>query len=511
MSNSSTVDREFLQTLLACAFVLQQSQKVSPSLSSIGEGERLTTSGVLDADVEHPIVDDKPNVTTNNGAVAGLNGGGSEVPVPRLEEDDRSSGAFLSYLASTIYAQGGAVSADAALDLVLNDIAEQARQATNASAAAIALKRGEEMVCRARTGKSAREIGAPLELPGNCIQGSEALRCDDTEADSRADAVVCRRHEIRSFLIFPLLKQGELVGLFEILSSRPGAFGDRDVQILQGLSRQVLINLNCATEIPSCPPESETQTAAESMNACFESFRVRPPEVKTAQFRLSDPWKRLPVIVVIAFALLLGWMLGRITWPGTMGKKGAAVAGSVSQAVGARPTPRVTARPDPIAQPEENRHATPSRPPAPDSPKAISPEAPSDTLVVYEDGKVIFQLKPLENVGPSSPESGETIPDQVEALKVPSATQGKAEARLLQGVEPEYPEAARQQHIQGLVILEVNVGKDGGVQELTVISGNSMLAIAASDAVRKWRFRPLLQNGRAVRFLTRIKVDFVLP
>ena len=510
MSNSLTVDREFLQTLLACAFALQQSQTDSPSPSATGEGERLTTSGGLDGDVEHLIVDDKRNVTNNDGAVAGLKDG-FQVSLIGLEEDDRSSGAFLSYLASSLCAHGGAASADAALDLVLNDIAEQARQATNASAAAIALRRGEEMVCRARTGKSAPELGAPFELPGDCIQPSEALRCDDTEADSRADAVVCRRHEIRSFLIFPLLKQGELVGLFEIFSSRPGAFGDRDVQILQGLSRQVLIDLNCATEIPTRPPENGPQTAADNMNACFESFRVRPPEVKTAQFRLHDPWKRLPVIVLIAFALLLGWMLGRITWPGIMGKKGPAVAGSVSQAMGAGPALGVTARPDPIAQPEENRHATPSRPPAPVPPKAISPEAPSDSLVVYEDGKVIFQLKPLENVGLSSPESGETIPDQVEVLNEPSASQGKAQARLLRGVEPEYPEAARQQHIQGLVILEVKVGKDGGVRQLTVIDGNSMLAIAASDAVRKWRFRPLLQNGRAVQFLTRIKVNFVLP
>jgi hypothetical protein len=402
MSNSSTARREFLQMLLACAFALQQSQKGSPPLSAIGKGERLTTREGLDVDVEHLMVDEKRDVTNNNGAVAELKDG-FQVSLLGLEEDDRSSGAFLSYLASTTYHNGGAVSADAALDLVLNDIAEQARQATNASAVAIALRRGEEMVCRARTGKSAPELGAPFELPGNCIQPSDALRCDDTEADFRADSVVCRSREIRSFLIFPLLKQDELVGFFEIFSSRPGAFGDRDVQILQGLSRQVLIDLKCATEIPVCPPENEPQTAAESMNACFESFRVRPPEVKTAQFRLPDPWKRLPVIVVIAFALLLGWMLGRITWPGTMGnrgtmgnsKKGPVVAGSVPQAVGAGPAPGVTARPDPIAQPEENRYATPSPPPTPVPPKAISPEAPSDSLVVYEDGKVVFQLNPL--------------------------------------------------------------------------------------------------------------------
>jgi protein TonB len=83
--------------------------------------------------------------------------------------------------------------------------------------------------------------------------------------------------------------------------------------------------------------------------------------------------------------------------------------------------------------------------------------------------------------------------------------------QVLQRVEPEYPEAARQQHIQGQVVLEAYVGKDGAVQQLTVISGNSMLATAASDAVRQWRFKPFVQNGRAGEFQTRIKVHFVLP
>jgi protein TonB len=83
--------------------------------------------------------------------------------------------------------------------------------------------------------------------------------------------------------------------------------------------------------------------------------------------------------------------------------------------------------------------------------------------------------------------------------------------RLLQRIEPEYPEAAKQQHIQGPVVLEAQVGKDGAVQQLTVISGNSMLSTAASDAVLKWRFKPLVQNGRAVQFQIRVKVDFVLP
>jgi protein TonB len=67
-----------------------------------------------------------------------------------------------------------------------------------------------------------------------------------------------------------------------------------------------------------------------------------------------------------------------------------------------------------------------------------------------------------------------------------------------------------QQHIQGSVVLQAQVGEDGAVQYLTVISGNSMLATAASDAVLKWRFKPIVQDGRTLPFQTRVKVDFAL-
>ena len=176
------------------------------------------------------------------------------------------------------------------------------------------------------------------------------------------------------------------------------------------------------------------------------------------------------------------------------------------------PPPLVGAKPDAVpAQPQENKQGDPSLPP-PVRPKAKSPEAPSENLVVYQDGKVIFPLKPSQDVDPSSVKSGETT-----ARSEPSATDpalgfsGKTNLQVLQRVEPEYPEAARQQHIQGQVVLEAYVGKDGAVQQLTVISGNSMLATAASDAVRQWRFKPFVQNGRAGEFQTRIKVHFVLP
>jgi TonB family protein len=250
----------------------------------------------------------------------------------------------------------------------------------------------------------------------------------------------------------------------------------------------------------SAPPRDEP-SAADRMDVCLASFRARPLEVTPALFRTRDPSTPVLVILVIALVALMGWMLGRVTWPRTADTK--------------RPPPLVSATSEAApAQTEENRHADPSTPP-PIPPKARNPEAPSDSLVVYQDGKVIFRLKPSEEAPSHNLKSGETLPTPSQAggesfaPDLPPDSVG--EAKVLQRVEPEYPEAARQQQIQGPVVLEVQVGKNGAVQQLTVISGNSMLVTAASEAVRQWRFKPIVQNGRAVHFQIRIQIDFVLP
>jgi TonB family protein len=489
MSNHSTIDREAFQKFLESAFAVQQSQIDSQSLSAIVEVGRLIRSGELDVDGAVDLIVDRTRKVADTAGVAIGPLSGAQLPLLELNEDDRSSGAFLSHLAITLSACGtGAVSADVALDRALNDIAEQARMMTKAGTAAITLMRGEEMVCCATAGKSAPELGELLNaragLSTECIQTKETQYCADTEADSRVDAGACRRLGIRSLLAFPMLKQGELLGLFEVFSPTTKAFGDRDVQTLQDLSQQALINVDRAAELSSPPPAEDLSTTADNMDGRLATLRIRPVEVKTAQVRLSGPWTPLLLILVIALASLAGWMLGRDMGQGTANKKG--------------PPALVSAKPNVAPpQPEETRQAEPSPPPVP--PKARSPETPSDGLVVYQNGKVIFRVKPSQAHGASS------APDP--ALVFPR----EASVRPLQQVQPEYPEAAKQQHIQGTVGLEAKVGKDGAVQQLAVISGNPMLATAASDAVLKWRFKPLVQNSRAVPFQTRIKVDFVLP
>ena len=77
-------------------------------------------------------------------------------------------------------------------------------------------------------------------------------------------------------------------------------------------------------------------------------------------------------------------------------------------------------------------------------------------------------------------------------------------------VRPNYPLLARQMKVQGSVILQALIGKDGVIQNLRVMSGPQILASAAEDAVRQWHFRPHLQGTEAVETQAKITVNFTI-
>ncbi len=85
------------------------------------------------------------------------------------------------------------------------------------------------------------------------------------------------------------------------------------------------------------------------------------------------------------------------------------------------------------------------------------------------------------------------------------------ESGLLQSkVDPVYPPLARQARIQGRVILKVVISKIGDVENLQLISGHPMLAPAAIEAVKQWKYRPFLLNGEPVEVETQVEVNFTL-
>jgi len=77
-------------------------------------------------------------------------------------------------------------------------------------------------------------------------------------------------------------------------------------------------------------------------------------------------------------------------------------------------------------------------------------------------------------------------------------------------VAPVYPPLARQARIQGTVVLHAVISKDGSIEGLTLISGHPMLAPAAIEAVKQWRYKPYLLNGEPVEVDTEVLVNFTL-
>ncbi len=111
----------------------------------------------------------------------------------------------------------------------------------------------------------------------------------------------------------------------------------------------------------------------------------------------------------------------------------------------------------------------------------------------------------------SAHESGVQRASAVEPTDVLELPPDVAEASLLHRVEPDYPEQARQQRIQGAVVLSVRIAQNGSVQSATPVAGPPLLAQAASDAVKQWRFKPHLVGGRRAEMQTKITLDFRLP
>ncbi len=89
-------------------------------------------------------------------------------------------------------------------------------------------------------------------------------------------------------------------------------------------------------------------------------------------------------------------------------------------------------------------------------------------------------------------------------------SQGVSQGLLIHKVQPAYPPLARQARIQGIVVLQALIGKDGAIQNLHVVSGHPMLTGAALDAVKQWRYKPYFLNGEPVEVETTINVNFTL-
>jgi len=260
-------------------------------------------------------------------------------------------------------------------------------------------------------------------------------------------------------------------------------------------------------------------------------------------------------ILIAAAVLVAVAAIGYVGWTKMQSAGGPSVAPTASPRT-APVQPQATALPPaqsvasttPLTQPEsalpieqgpDITLSTDARPPAPKKPASIvaqntitraEPDAPqSAPLVVKNEAPTPAPPSPAEQepVQPPAPGSldssnannqaisgimssaAASLPHQAaQQLKV---SQGVSQGLLIKTVPPIYPALARQMRVQGSVELLANIGKDGSITKVSALTGDSVLAHAAIDAVKQWKYKPYYLDDQPVEIQTQITVNFKLP
>jgi TonB family protein len=407
----------------------------------------------------------------------------------------------LTQVAQTLAAHGGgALSVDLALDLVLNDVVEQARNATGATGAAIALFRDGELACRATSGENAPDLGVRVDarsgLAGACVLTGEMQQCQDTETDPRVNAETCRLLGVRSMLMAPLVDGQRLIGVIQVFSAWPNAFGKREISALQVLAGRIAESNRQAEAGLSAPLQnSEPQAETEKIQA--EAIEIEPTQIEPAQASETeeisagesehragiDVWGIVLVLLVVATAVTLGLVIG---WrkAAELTKNAAHVKTSAS--IDASPNAETV----PVTSQNANAVESSATTSGTAKPPTARPIPPAGGLIVTQNGKVIYR-------SPSG--AGQ-----------PAMSDG-GERSLIHRVEPQYPAEAKARHIQGPVVLDIQVMGDGAVGKVAVVSGDPLLTQSAIDAVKQWRYQPEMENGQEIESQARVTVKFTLP
>lgn len=114
-------------------------------------------------------------------------------------------------------------------------------------------------------------------------------------------------------------------------------------------------------------------------------------------------------------------------------------------------------------------------------------------------GGTLSNLIPSQGTGPKP------------VLQTVNISQGVSQGLLIKKVQPNYPAAALRTHVEGPVQLLATIAKSGNITAVKVISGEPLLAQAAVDAVKQWKYKPYNLNGEPVEIQTQITVNFKLP
>jgi TonB family protein len=138
-------------------------------------------------------------------------------------------------------------------------------------------------------------------------------------------------------------------------------------------------------------------------------------------------------------------------------------------------------------------------------PASQPPAAATSAVPIPDSLKVQVQNASMRSV------AERITPSLLAALEPVALSEDLSRRLLLQKVLPNYPEQAVKARLQGPVVLQAWIARDGTIQDLKLVRGSLLLGQAAYRAVKQWRYQPYLINGRAVEAETFVTVDFRLP
>ena len=172
--------------------------------------------------------------------------------------------------------------------------------------------------------------------------------------------------------------------------------------------------------------------------------------------------------------------------------------------------------------PADNPPVAETPKPSQPAPRTFRPPTLPEKRETAGEGRVILMEPAPTLAGGSAVPGGAMLPERVNIIPPPQVAAppaalrrvqvgGKLQAAMLvRKVDPTYPALARQMRIQGTVRFSAVIGKEGQVQDLQFVSGPRVLEKAATDAVKRWVYRPTLLNGRPVEVSTQIDINFSL-
>jgi protein TonB len=424
-----------------------------------------------------------------------------------------------------------AASGSQPLSAIADAVADAARVLSGADGTALGLESRGIIVCRARSGRIAPPIGAPIStesgISGECLRTATMLVCHDAMTDPRVDTEVCRSLGIRSVAAVPVRGPGTAAGILEAFAARPNAF--------DGAALGSLRDLALIAETAYMREARDHGLAARPMPTFTSPTTYPTPPLATEDILdgLSEPSKRrLWYVGGVAVLLLLAVAVAWWSWhvpadEATIG--GQSVHAASGEPAHTQPVRETAPKPGPgVPTTRSDR----SRPQIVLNAADLKPiEVRPDSSSTSETPSVPAESTPTPSTKKTDSEASVIEPPSVELTasvnseelarltsiptQLPSAgprvSEGVVEPTLIHKIAPSYPMQARTERISGKVVLSATIGADGSVGEIAVVSGSPILAEAAKEAVRKWRYRPAMLNGSPILIQKQIMFLFTLP